>query len=30
LTLAGGAAWTRDPVADRRRGAFFARIGYAF
>jgi hypothetical protein len=30
LTIAGGAAWTRDPVADRRRAAVFGRIGYAF
>ena len=30
LTIAGGAAWTRDPVADRQRAAVFARIGYAF
>jgi hypothetical protein len=30
LTIVGGAAWTRDPVADRRRAALFGRIGYAF
>jgi hypothetical protein len=30
LTLASGAAWTRDPVAGRNHGAVFARIGYAF
>ena len=30
LTVVGGAAWTRDPLADRRRAAVFGRIGYAF
>jgi hypothetical protein len=30
LTVAGGAAWTHDPVAGRDRAAAFARIGYAF
>jgi hypothetical protein len=30
LTLAAGAAWTRDPVADRSHRAFFGRIGHAF
>ena len=30
LTITGGAAWTRDPAADRSRGRFFARLGYAF
>ena len=30
LTVASGASWVRDPVADRRGAAFFARIGYAF
>ena len=30
VTVAGGAAWTRDPVAARNRAAAFARIGYAF
>ena len=30
VTLAGGAAWTRDGATDRSRGALFARIGYAF
>jgi hypothetical protein len=30
LTLASGAAWTRDPVAHRQRAAFFGRIGHAF
>ena len=30
LTLVTGAAWTRDPVADRSRAAFFGRIGHAF
>ena len=30
LTIAGGAAWTRDPAAERRRAALFGRIGYAF
>jgi hypothetical protein len=30
FTLAGGAAWTHDPVAGRSRVAFFSRIGYAF
>ena len=30
LTIAGGAAWTRDPAAERRRAAVFGRIGYAF
>ena len=30
ITLVSGGAWTRDPVADRTRAAFFGRIGYAF
>jgi hypothetical protein len=30
LTVTGGAAWTRDGATDRRRGAVFARVGYAF
>ncbi|HVD91453.1 MAG TPA: hypothetical protein VNC21_04185 [Vicinamibacterales bacterium] len=30
ITFASGVAWTRDPVADRNRAAFFGRIGYAF
>jgi hypothetical protein len=30
LTLVTGAAWTRDPVANRQRAAFFGRIGHAF
>jgi WD40-like Beta Propeller Repeat len=30
LTIAGGAAWTHDPVAARDRASFFARFGYAF
>ena len=30
VTLAGGAAWTRDPTTDSSRGAIFGRIGYAF
>ncbi len=30
VTLATGAAWTRDPVTNRQRAAFFARIGHAF
>ena len=30
LTIAGGAAWTHDPVAGRDRAAFFGRLGYAF
>jgi WD40-like Beta Propeller Repeat len=30
LTLATGAAWTRDPVTRRQRAAFFGRIGHAF
>ena len=30
LTLASGAAWTRDPVAGRSHGAVFGRVGYAF
>jgi outer membrane protein assembly factor BamA len=30
VTIAGGAAWTRDPVVDRSQAAFFGRIGYAF
>jgi hypothetical protein len=30
VTLVAGAAWTRDPVANRHRPAFFARIGHAF
>jgi hypothetical protein len=30
LTIVGGAAWTRDPLAARRRAALFGRIGYAF
>ena len=29
-TLATGAAWIRDPVADRSAPAIFSRIGYAF
>jgi outer membrane protein assembly factor BamA len=30
VTLVTGAAWTRDPVVNRQRAAFFGRIGYAF
>jgi WD40 repeat protein len=30
LTLVAGAAWTRDPAADRSHRAFFGRLGYAF
>lgn len=30
LTVVAGTAWTRDPGADRRRVAFFARVGYAY
>jgi Tol biopolymer transport system component len=30
ITFVGGAAWTRDPVADRSRAAVFGRVGYAF
>ena len=30
LTLAGGAAWTDDSVAGRKRLSAFARIGHAF
>jgi hypothetical protein len=30
LTLVSGAAWTRDPVANRRGATLFGRIGYAF
>ena len=30
LTLVTGAAWIRDPVANRRGATFFGRIGYAF
>lgn len=30
LTLASGAAWTRDPTTPRSRAAFFVRIGHAF
>jgi hypothetical protein len=30
LTIASGAAWTRDPAAPRSRAAFFVRIGRAF
>lgn len=30
VTLATGAAWTRDPVTNRQRAAFFGRIGHAF
>lgn len=30
LTIAGGVAWTHDPVAGRDRAAAFARLGYAF
>ena len=30
ITVVGGGAWTRDPVANRDRAAFFGRIGYAF
>jgi len=30
LTIAGGVAWTHDPVAGRDRAAGFARLGYAF
>jgi hypothetical protein len=30
LTIAGGLAWTHDPVAHRDRAAAFARLGYAF
>jgi hemolysin activation/secretion protein len=30
FTLAGGVAWTHDPVAARDRVVPFARIGYAF
>ncbi len=30
LTIATGAAWTRDPAAGRGRATFFGRIGRAF
>jgi hypothetical protein len=30
LTLVSGAAWIRDPVANRRGATGFGRIGYAF
>jgi hypothetical protein len=30
ITLVGGGAWTRDPVANRSRAAVFARVGTAF
>jgi hypothetical protein len=30
VTFAGGAAWTRDAVADRSGASFFARVGRAF
>ena len=30
LTIVTGAAWTRGPIADQQRAAFFSRIGYAF
>jgi outer membrane protein assembly factor BamA len=30
LTFVSGAAWTRDPVANRSRAALFGRVGYAF
>jgi hypothetical protein len=30
LTVAGGAAWTRDPAAGTNRAAAFGRVGYAF
>ena len=30
LTIASGAAWTRDPVASHSGAAFFVRIGRAF
>ena len=30
LTIASGAAWTRDPASPRSRAAFFVRIGRAF
>ena len=30
VTIAGGVAWTRDPVAARDRVAGFFRVGYAF
>ena len=30
LTIASGAAWTRDPVTSRSRAGFFLRIGHAF
>jgi hypothetical protein len=30
LTITGGAAWTRDGATGERRGAVFARIGYAY
>ena len=30
LTIASGAAWTRDPVTSRSRAGFFVRIGHAF
>jgi hypothetical protein len=30
VTFTAGAAWTRDPVADRSRFVVFGRIGRAF
>jgi hypothetical protein len=30
LTIASGAAWTRDPATARSRAGFFVRIGHAF
>jgi WD40 repeat protein len=30
VTFTAGAAWTRDPVEDRSRASFFARVGRAF
>jgi hypothetical protein len=30
VTLTTGGAWTRDPIEDRSRASFFARIGRAF
>jgi Tol biopolymer transport system component len=29
-TVTAGSAWTRDPIDNRSRAAFFARIGHAF
>ena len=30
LTIAGGVAWTRDPIAGRDRAAAYVRVGQAF